>query len=157
MSPLQRNEKISQYGQDYDRLAEAVRGLSKEALNYKPAPDKWSAHEIIVHIADAEANSYTRVRRALAEPGELVTAYDQDKWAAGLNYAGQDFALHLQLFKLLRQANYELIKDLTDIQWKNQYHHSEYGLVDLETWLDIYVKHVPGHIGQIQRNIQAMQ
>jgi len=36
---------------------------------YRPAPDRWTIHEIVVHIADSEANSYIRCRRCLAEKG----------------------------------------------------------------------------------------
>jgi hypothetical protein len=156
MDTRERKEKIEKYGSAYQELAGFIQTLSFEELNYKPAPEKWSGHEIIVHIADSEANSYVRVRKALAEPGQLVMGYDQDVWTKVLDYAHQDMKLHLELFRLLRQASYDLIRNLPEEKWQNQYDHTEYGLVGLETWLDTYAKHVAGHIEQIKRNIAAM-
>jgi hypothetical protein len=34
-----------------------LRDFPKEMWQWKPAPDKWSIHEVIMHIADSEANS----------------------------------------------------------------------------------------------------
>ena len=157
MDNNERQSKIEKYGKAYDELAAFLKTLSKEEIAYKPAPDKWSAHEIVVHIADAEANSYTRLRKALAEPGGMIFAYDQDAWANNLDYSHQNFDDHLELFRLLRKTCYDLIKNMPEEKWNNQYNHSEYGLVGLDKWLDIYVKHIPGHIAQIKRNLVHMK
>ncbi len=157
METQERQQKIEKYGKAYDELSAFLKTLSKEEISYKPAPEKWSAHDIIIHIADAEANSYVRVHKALAEPGEKIFAYDQDKWASTLNYAGHDFNDHLELFRLLRKTCYNLIKNMPEEKWSNQYNHPDYGLVELDRWLDIYVAHVPGHIAQIERNIAHMK
>jgi len=157
MQNISRQEKLVQYANDYAELAAFLKTLSKEQIAYKPGPDKWSAHEIMVHIADAEANSYVRVRRAVAEPGGTVMPYEQDIWVKELNYAGLDMAEHLELFRLLRKLNHDLVKDLPEEKWQNQYSHPQYGMVNLDSWLDIYAKHVSGHIAQIKRNMDAME
>ncbi len=156
MDSNERQAKIEKYGNDYAELSAVMKTLTKEQINFKPAPDKWSAHEIIVHIADAEANSYVRMRKALAEPGTMIFAYDQDKWASTLNYAGSEYADYLELFRLLRKLTYEMVKNMSESDWEKQYNHSEYGLVGLDRWLDIYVAHISGHIAQIKRNIAQM-
>src|SRR6185437_15371075 len=149
----ERSAKIEKYGNAYDELATYIKTLSKEEMDYKPAPEKWSAHEIVVHIADAEANSYVRLHKALAEPGEMIFAYDQDQWASKLGYTHKDFNDHLELFRLLRKIAYNMIKGMPEEKWNNQYKHPEYGLVGLDRWIDIYVGHIPGHIAQIERNL----
>ena len=153
MNHNERQQKIKKYGKAYEELTAFLKTLSKEEIAYKPAPEKWSAHEIVVHIADAEANSYVRLHKALAEPGEMIFAYNQDKWASNLDYSDKDFNDHLELFRLLRKISYDMIKDMPDEKWKNQYNHPEYGLVGLDRWLDIYVGHIQGHIAQIERNL----
>ena len=153
MNSQERQQKIEKYGKAYEELTAFLKTLSKEEIAYKPAPEKWSAHEIVVHIADAEANSYVRLHKALAEPGEMIFAYNQDKWASSLDYSHKDFNDHLELFRLLRKISYDMIKDMPDGKWENQYNHLEYGLVGLDRWLDIYVGHIPGHIAQIERNL----
>jgi uncharacterized protein YndB with AHSA1/START domain len=40
------------------RLAECFNGVSEEAANHKPAPDEWSAKEVIAHILSDERDSH---------------------------------------------------------------------------------------------------
>jgi transposase len=66
MTPAERREMIADYGAAGDRLADASMQFPKEMWTYKPGPDRWSIHEILVHIADSEVNSYVRCRRFIA-------------------------------------------------------------------------------------------
>lgn len=122
---------------------------------WKPAPDKWSIHEILIHIADSEANSYVRCRRLAAEPGSSVYGYDENLWAKNLDYHNQNIEDALQLFKWLRKMSYDLIKDIDDTTWHTAtIQHSESGTVTFEEWLQTYEEHVPVHIRQMKRNLQ---
>ena len=118
MTKQERTQLIESYGKAYDTLVAALQEFPKEMWQWKPSPEKWSIHEIIVHIADSEANSYIRCRRFVAEPGSAVLGYDQDKWAAALNYHEQSTDDALQLFKYLRKASYDLIKNIPDEVWE---------------------------------------
>src|SRR5512142_1835394 len=63
MTPAERRNKIRSYGKAHAELKQALRKFPKRMWKFKPAPDRWSIHEIIVHMADSEANSYVRCRR----------------------------------------------------------------------------------------------
>lgn len=156
MIKQERTQLIESYGKAYDTLVTALKEFPKEMWQWKPAPEKWSIHEIIVHITDSEANSYIRCRRFIAEPGSGVYGYDQDKWAIALNYHGQSTDDALQLFKYLRKSSYDLIKDLPDKIWETAtVNHSENGLTSFEKWLNTYEEHIPVHIRQMKRNLEA--
>lgn len=58
---------IEGHSQDYALLREAVNELSEEELRFKPAPDKWSIHQIVIHVTDSEVLSTHRLRKVLAE------------------------------------------------------------------------------------------
>src|SRR5689334_1644971 len=109
MTTDDRQQKIESYGQAYDQLTEALRGFPRTMWHYRSAADPWTIHEVVVHITDSEANSYIRCRRAIAEPGATVTAYDENGWATALDYAGQDADEALELFRWLRQRTHRLI------------------------------------------------
>jgi hypothetical protein len=68
---------IDSYGAAYEKLTAALPQFPREMWQYRAAPNGWTIHEIIVHIADSEANSYARCRRFIAEPGSTVMAYDE--------------------------------------------------------------------------------
>jgi hypothetical protein len=136
-------------------LAEALTQFPHETWQFKPSPTDWSIHEIAVHIADSEANSFVRCRRLIAEPGSTVMGYDQDVWAVKLDYHGQSVEDALELFKWLRLTSYKLIKTLPADTWANTVEHSENGTITMDDWLVTYERHIPDHIEQMKGNYQA--
>lgn len=156
MTAQERNALIESYGNAYNVLVESLKDFPKEMWQWKPAPEKWSVHEIIVHITDSEANSFVRCRRFIAEPRSGVYGYDENKWAKHLDYHSQNIEESLELFKLLRKASYDLIKTVSEETWQTAtVNHSENGTMTFEQWLKVYEEHIPVHIRQMQRNLEA--
>lgn len=114
MNRMERDGKIEQYGRGFDLLLETLNAIPREAWKFKPAPDAWSIHEVIVHLADSEGNSALRARLLAAEPGRTLMAYDQDRWAVALNYQDQDVDDALQVTKYARLTTYKWLKTLPD-------------------------------------------
>lgn len=150
MLPDERRERIESYGRAYNRLEAALADFPKRMWTYRPGPDEWTIHEIIIHLADSEANSYIRCRRLLAEPGSEVLGYDEMGWARALAYHAQSPKSALQLFQALRRSSYDLIRTLPEQVWSNWVSHSESGRMTFDDWLLIYERHVPGHIAQMR-------
>lgn len=157
MTPEERRTQIESYGRAHDMLVAALRRYPREMWQFRPSPRDWSIHEIVVHIADSEANSFVRCRRFIAEPGSTVMGYDQDQWAVALNYHGQSVEDALELFKWLRLTSYKLIKDLPDVAWSSTIEHSENGTMRMDDWLVTYERHIPEHIAQMDGNYAAWQ
>ena len=156
MTKQERYVLVEAYGMAYDILIKALKEFPKEMWQWKPTPEKWSIHEIIIHIADSEANSFIRCRRFIAEPGSGVYGYDENKWAERLDYHSQNIEDSLLLFKLLRQASCDLIKTISDEIWESAtVNHSENGIMSFGQWLKIYEEHIPVHIRQMKRNLEA--
>jgi len=150
-----RLRKIESYGSAHAELVGALKQFPKEMWRFKPSPDRWSIHEIVVHIADSEANSYVRCRRFIAEPGQSVMAYDENRWAELLRYHEQSTQEALELFKWLRLKSYRLIQSLPEAVWSNSVFHPEHGNYTLDDWLDIYERHIREHVRQMQANYEA--
>lgn len=150
MTGEERTRQIESYGNAYAQLVDALRQFPKEMWHFKPSPDRWSVHEIVVHIADSEANSYVRCRRFIAEPGKTVMAYDENVWAESLRYHDQSTDEALELFKWLHLRSCNLIKSLPESVWSNTVYHPENGTMTLDDWLGVYERHIPEHIQQMQ-------
>jgi hypothetical protein len=157
MNATERQAKIEAYGQAGEKLEAALKNFLPAAWHFRPTPDEWTIHEVIIHITDSEANSYVRARRLAAEPGSTVLGYDEMQWARALNYAEQNAEEALELFKLLRRSTYQLIRRLPPSVWDNTVTHSESGLMTFDQWLDIYERHVREHIEQMQGIYAAWQ
>jgi hypothetical protein len=150
MMNAERSRKIEVYGSAYAMLIEALRDFPPAMWQFRPAPDRLTIHEIIVHIADSEANSYVRCRRFIVEPGQTVMAYDEMAWARELRYHDQSTDDALELFKWLRLKSYTLIKTLPEAVWSNTVYHPENGTMTMDDWLDVYARHIPEHIAQMR-------
>lgn len=152
-----RREKIALYGRAAELLTAALARFPREMWQYRSAMDPWTIHEIVMHITDSEANSYVRCRRFIAEPSEQLMAYDENRWARGLDYHRLAVDTAVTLFTWLRQSSYQLIQTLPEAAWQNQAYHPESGQMTLDDWLDTYSRHVPEHIAQMERIYQVWQ
>lgn len=157
MTTDERNRIIESYGQAHEQLMAALEEIPREMWRFKPSPERWSVHEIIIHIADSEANSFIRCRRFIAEPGSWVMAYDQDAWATELRYHEQSTDDALELFRHLRRSSYNLIRTLPESVWINTIEHPENGTMTFDDWLNVYERHIPGHIEQMRRNVTVWE
>lgn len=155
MTPAERKIKIKAYAAGPVLLARALKKFPKKMWKFKPAADRWSIHEILVHLADSETNAYLRARRFLAEPGQNVMAYDQDVWARTLNYHAQDTADAVALVRMVRKTTHALIRKLPASAWSARCAHPEHDNYTFDRWLDIYSSHIPGHIAQMEKNYLA--
>ena len=155
MTPETRALKIASYAAGYETLIAGLEKFPREMWHFRDEHGCWSIHEHLVHITDSEANSYIRSRRLIAEPGEPLMAYDENGWASALDYADRSVEDALELFRLLRQQTYNLIKTLPEPVWANTCYHPENGNMTLDDWLDVYAVHVPEHLQYMRENYNA--
>lgn len=62
MTAEDRNKLITQCQHGYRVVAEALTGATGAQLDARPAPEKWSARELVHHLADSEMTAATRLR-----------------------------------------------------------------------------------------------
>ena len=81
-----RKKLIDRYKDGYRVVAEALVGATDEELDGRPAPGKWSAREIVHHLADSEMTAAVRLRFVVATDSPRIQGYDQDEFARRLHY-----------------------------------------------------------------------
>lgn len=156
MGPDERQQLISQYEAGYDEVLKNLADFPPESLTAHPIPGKWSAAEIVHHLADSETTSALRLRRLLAEDHPLIQGYDQDQYAANLHYTERDIAPALQAFRFARETTAQLIHLMKEEDWHREGTHSESGSYTTEDWLRIYAAHAHNHAAQIGRLREAL-
>src|SRR5688572_25836296 len=148
MDQQERKTLIAQYRDGYAAIAEALLKITDDELDARPGPGRWTAREIIHHLADSEMTSAIRLRRLLAERQPVIHGYDQDEFSRRLHY-DRPHEISLELFKYVRLSNAELLERLDEADWVREGTHSEIGRYTLETWLQIYGEHAHKHARQI--------
>jgi hypothetical protein len=133
-----------------------LRGFPEKDLVAHPIPGKWSAREIVHHLADSEAQSAFRLRKLLAEEYPVVQPYDQDVFAVLLRYNVRDMAPALELFHASRATSVQLLRLMSDEDWKRPGWHPEHGVYTATLWLQIYAAHAHNHAQQIRRLREAL-
>jgi hypothetical protein len=73
------------------------------------APGKWTAREVLGHLADSEIAFQARLRQILSEPGSAVVPFDPDRWARTLAYPQRSAGLMRRLFEAARLSMIELV------------------------------------------------
>jgi hypothetical protein len=151
MTQTDRKDLIAKYAAGYDEVAGALEGFPKDKLTANLIPGKWSAAEIVQHLADSEMTSAMRLRRLLAEDNPVIQGYDQDQYAARLRYNERDIAPALEALRAARATTAQLIERMTEEDWRREGTHTESGRYTAEDWLRIYAAHAHGHADQIRR------
>jgi hypothetical protein len=137
------------------KLERLIKGMPASKLRKRPAPEKWSAGEILAHLADSEIVIGWRLRQILGAPGTPIQAYDQDSWAAAGHYQKRDPRKSAEQFRVVREANLALLKSLAPEQWKHHGMHSERGVETVEHIVRMIAGHDINHTRQVERIIGA--
>ncbi len=151
MTPEQREHAIAQYAAGYDEVARALEGFPPAHLATRAVAGKWSAAEILHHLADSEMTSALRLRRLLVEERPVIWGYDQDQYAARLRYAEREIGPALEAFRGARATTTQLLRSMTEEEWRREGWHTEDGHYTPEKWLEIYSVHAHDHAAQIAR------
>jgi hypothetical protein len=157
MTRQERDQLIAQYSAGYHQVANALQVFPESALRKHPIPGKWSATEIVHHLADSESISAQRLRKLLTEEHPVITAYDQELWAKRLRYNEREMAPALIAFRAARETTTQLLATMTDADWAREGWHTESGRYSAETWLSIYAVHAHNHAAQIRRLREALE
>src|SRR4029450_9555047 len=125
--------------------------LSDSELARSHAPGKWSVRLILHHLADAETVFFDRICRVLSEPRQVLWAFDQDAWCAGLEYQTRPLELSRDIFQSVRNGVIHYARRHYETQGPLEFVHSETGVRTLKQEFDKVASHNETHLAQIRR------
>jgi hypothetical protein len=150
MDQQARKKLIEQYKDGYRAVVDALNGATEAELDAHPAPGKWSAREIVHHLADSEMTSAVRLRLLLATDRPTIAGYDENLFARELHY-DRPIEASLEALKAARRSSAELLDRMEDADWAREGTHTDSGRYNMENWLEIYAAHAHNHADQIRR------
>lgn len=130
-----------------ERLSQVVAQLDATAMESRLAPGKWTASEILCHLADCEIAFSFRWRQTLAEKDYVAQTFDQDRWAP--RYPSTPGNAALQTFQALREWNVILLERLTPPDWRRTLSHPELGQFSFRELIEITAGHDLNHLAQL--------
>ena len=138
-------EALADTADDIRRLVES---WSVEAFEKTYAPGKWSARQILVHLAQTELALGTRARFALTQPGYTAQAFSQDDWMP--IDGATDARIALAAYTSLRGMNLAMWGRLTQAQLDRGFSHPEYGELSVGWIMAQMAGHDIHHLKQLQ-------
>ena len=136
-------------------LASLIHGCDLNSLRRSPHPGKWSAVQIIMHLAETEIVASWRYRQMLEQSATNIIPYDQDQWERLGDYANANPQDALELFRLLRERNLQLLARLTPQQWDMYGIHGERGKESVRVLVRMMAGHDVNHLNQVRDILKA--
>lgn len=139
------------------RLKKSIAGLTPAQLKWRPEPAKWSIAEIVAHLADAEVVAGWRMRSVIGENGITIQPFDQDQWASVFNYRKRDAKRSLEVFRVLRENNLAMLKEISPKTWDNYGMHLERGKESIAHLARMFAGHDTNHVLQIEAIVKQIK
>lgn len=152
MDQAERDRSLEIIRSTPDRLKAALAGVPRKLLTWRPAPGKWSIHEIVCHMRDAERDGYLyRYRRVLAEDNPTFPDVDGDKLALERQYGRMNLREAVRDWRAARKEVLALLKKIRPEQWQRIGTHESLGPMSLEIILKRQaLGNDEAHLGQIE-------
>jgi uncharacterized damage-inducible protein DinB len=132
-----------------DRIRTLTEPLSPAQANAAPAPGKWSAREIVAHLADCELVFSVRLRQTLSVDHPIIQPFDQENWAR--RYAAYDLPSALALFTAARNWNLKFLTTVDETDRHRPTTHPERGTMTFWTIVETIAGHDINHLQQLER------
>jgi hypothetical protein len=125
-----------------------ARSWSRDRDERSYAPGKWTARQLLTHLAQIEMMFAVRLRFALAQRDYVVQPFEQDDWMAV--EASQPALAALESYLGLRRMNLALCRSLSAEQRAKPFTHPEFGTVNVDWLMGWCAGHERHHAPQLE-------
>lgn len=124
--------------------------LSNSELNKNYGEGKWTIRQILHHLTDTEYLFVGRLKKIMAEPKQVIWAFNQDEWNETFDYINEPLTSKKELYSHCREMNCELIEEYYDQFKDKEFVHSITGLRTLQMEFEKVGLHNQSHNEQIK-------
>src|SRR5690349_19140931 len=149
LTDQQRRAMIDTVAATPAQLRAAVKGLDQKQLETPYRPGGWTVRQLVHHVPDSHMNSYVRCRLALTEEQPAIKTYHEDRWAELSDARKLPVDVSLALLESLHIRWLDLLRSLSEADWKRAFQHPELGPVTLEKNAALYAWHGRHHVAHV--------
>lgn len=135
-----------------EEAASKLASVSEEVASRKPAPNKWSAKEILGHLIDSACNNHARFVRVSLEPNLTLPGYAQDDWVRLQAYQERPWDEVVSLWKFYNLHLAYVIEHLPEASLEHRFTVST-ATVTLKFLAEDYVAHLEHHLNQVWERV----
>ena len=131
-----------------EEIAHLVRNWEPGRWVETYAPGKWSAAQLILHLAQDEIGWSNRIRLALTTDNYVVQTYDAGEWV--VREAPTEHETALSAFLALRKLNLILYRRMPEGARARRFSHGEFGEISIDWILKTLAGHDLHHLRQLR-------
>jgi hypothetical protein len=132
-----------------ERVQRLTRDWMPDRFERSYAPGKWSARQVLIHLAQTELALGSRARMAVSTPAYVAQPFDQDVWL------GLDGRLSsreaVDVFLAAGRMNLAFFEGLSAAQRATPLSHPEYGELTVDWIIHQMAGHHINHLLQLER------
>jgi len=142
-----------------DRYRQLLGGWTPAESERTYTPGKWTARQILIHLAQTELALGTRARMALSTPNYAAQAFNQDRWmemesSGSGGSRGLSGGEALDVLLALITMNRTFFEGLSPADLATTLSHPEYGALTVDWILNQLAGHQIHHLQQLERIAQ---
>jgi len=141
-------EPIATLRETAERIGKLTAAWTDADFERASAPGKWTARQLLAHLAHVEIAFGNRARMALSTPGYVVQPFDQDRWMEREKASGPEA---LNAFLGLSRMNLALFASLSKEELATPLSHPEQGHITVDWILHTLAGHQVSHVAQIEQ------
>ena len=132
-----------------DGFRSVAAGWSPQDFERSYAPGKWTARQVLIHLAQTELALGTRARMALATPHYASQSFDQDRWMTReTTLSGAEAVAALVAVNAMNRA---LFSSLGPADRATTFSHPEYGALTVQWLMEQIAGHLIHHLVQLDQ------
>jgi hypothetical protein len=132
-----------------ERVRALTRDWAADRFEKSYAPGKWSARQVLTHLAQTELALGTRARMAISTPAYVAQPFDQDDWIPlDARLGGRDAA---DAFLAIAHMNLAFFEGLSAAERATTFSHAEYGELTVDWVIHQMAGHHINHLLQLER------
>jgi hypothetical protein len=141
-------EPLSTMRANVERIHSVTRSWNQDRYDRPHAPGKWTARQILLHLAQTEMALGTRARMALATPNYSAQPFDQDAWVRREPRISGPEAVDALV--AMSRMNCALFEGLSQRERETAMSHPEYGTITVDWIIHLLPGHQLHHLAQLE-------
>jgi uncharacterized damage-inducible protein DinB len=130
------------------RVRALAERIGAAGLDRSYAPGKWTARQVLAHLAQVEMMFGTRFRQAVTLERYTVQTFDQDGWMA--REPLPDAATIINALCGMREWNLAFFRSLSPEERARTFSHPERGTQSVAWMLELLAGHDLNHLAQLE-------
>ena len=153
-----RKTLIERYARQSDELAQRIKGIPASEILHPTKQAEWSAHQLLVHVRDVEAQAYQpRLERILSQANPHFEDFDAEGWMRIHYRPSEPAPAVLADFAAARLRGMALIEKMAAEDWQRPGTHPETGPRSFEWWMIRAVEHAQEHLDELARRWESAE